>query len=221
MIDVLTSATLKYLREHWWDDAFTDFLIDTLRPRPGNRILDVGCGTGMAEIRIGRLHLSQLRLFGVDLRFDRVAVARHDTAAHNQRVSFAAADAAALPFPSNVFDSTYGVAVLQHVADLTGAVREMTRVTRPGGRIVTVEPDNAARYWHSSEASGVEAYAARNRFFAAMHAVAAAPPENAVGPRLDYRKALDTYERAARAAGAGFVEIQHATVFATVGQKGE
>lgn len=277
MIDVLTSATLKYLREYWWNDAFTEFLIDTLKPRPGNRILDVGCGTGMAEIRIGRLHLSQLRLFGVDLRFDRVAVARHDTAAHNQRVAFAAADAAALPFPSGVFDSTYGVAILQHVADLSGAVSEMARVTRPGGRVVAVEPDNAARYWHSSEPAGVEAYAVRNRFFAAMHAAVPAAPEYAVGPRiptlfaahgvepidvrlfpvprvhlgappdavwderhraidreieladspavvragLDYRQALDAYERAARAAGAGFVEIQHATVFATVGQKGE
>ncbi len=109
MIDVLTSATLKYLREYWWNDAFTEFLIDTLRPRPGNRILDVGCGTGMAEIRIGRLHLSQLRLFGVDLRFDRVAVARHDTAAHNQRVAFAAADAAAAtPVPSESAESASG-----------------------------------------------------------------------------------------------------------------
>ena len=277
MIDVLTSATLKYLREYWWNDAFTEFLIDTLRPRPGNRILDVGCGTGMAEIRIGRLHLSQLRLFGVDLRFDRVAVARHDTAAHNQRVAFAAADAAALPFSSGVFASTSGVAILQQVADLSGAVSEMARVTRPGGRVVAVEPDNAARYWHSSEPAGVEAYAVRNRFFAAMHAAVPAVPEYAVGPRiptlfaahgvepievrlfpvprvhlgappdavwderhraidreieladspavvragLDYRQALDAYERAARAAGAGFVEIQHATVFATVGQKGE
>jgi len=144
-------------------------------------------------------------------------------------------------------------------------------------RVVAVEPDNAARYWHSSEPAGVEAYAVRNRFFAAMHAAVPAVPEYAVGPRiptlfaahgvepievrlfpvprvhlgappdavwderhraidreieladspavvragLDYRQALDAYERAARAAGAGFVEIQHATVFATVGQKGE
>src|SRR5262245_2853634 len=97
-IDVLTSPTLKYVRERWWDEAFTAFLADTLRPRPGNRILDVGCGEGLAEIQIGRLHISQLRLVGVDLTIERVMVARHETAAHNQRVGFATADAHDLPF---------------------------------------------------------------------------------------------------------------------------
>ena len=61
-VDALTSPTLKHLREHWWDDAFTEFLAETLRPRPGNRILDVGCGEGLAEVAIGRLQVSQVRL---------------------------------------------------------------------------------------------------------------------------------------------------------------
>ena len=42
MIDALISPTLKYLRERWWNDEFNDFLTETLRPRAGNRILDVG-----------------------------------------------------------------------------------------------------------------------------------------------------------------------------------
>ena len=42
-IDALTSPTLKHLRARWWNDDFTEFLAETLRPRPGNRILDVGC----------------------------------------------------------------------------------------------------------------------------------------------------------------------------------
>ena len=64
-VDALTSPTLKNLREHWWDDDFTEFLAETLRPRPGNRILDVGCGEGRAEVEIGRLQVSQVRLFGL------------------------------------------------------------------------------------------------------------------------------------------------------------
>src|SRR5688572_3314464 len=111
-LDALISPTLKHLREFWWNDEFTAFLRETLRPRPGNRILDVGCGEGTAEISIGRLHLSQIRLFGVDRLLDRVIVARHATASHNQRVGFAAADACCLPFPDSAFDSTYCVAVL-------------------------------------------------------------------------------------------------------------
>ena len=92
-IDALASPTLKHLRERWWNDDFTEFLQETLRPRAGNRILDVGCGEGTAEVHIGRLHVSQIRLYGVDLMVERVIVARHETAAHNQRVGFATADA--------------------------------------------------------------------------------------------------------------------------------
>ena len=106
-IDALTSATLKHLRESWWDDAFTAFLAETLAPRPGNRILDVGCGEGLAEVAIGRLHISQLRLVGIDLAASKVAAARQETISHNQRVGFAAADARCLPFKDGVFDSIY------------------------------------------------------------------------------------------------------------------
>lgn len=179
-LDALTSPTLKHLRESWWNDEFTAFLRETLRPRPGNRILDVGCGEGMAEISIGRLHLSQIRLFGVDQLLNRVVVARYATASHNQRVGFAAADASRLPFVDSVFDSTYCVAVLQHVAAVAETVSEMARVTRTGGRVVVVEPDNTARYWFSSVPSGAEAYAARTRFFSAT----GDHPDGNVGPRV-------------------------------------
>src|SRR5688572_1039403 len=124
MIDHLTSATLKHLRETWWDDQFTEFLKETLRPRAGNRILDVGCGEGTGEVAIGRLHVSQLRLVGVDLIVEKVIAARQATASHNQRAWFAAGDACRLPFTDGAFDSTYCVAVLQHIKDVDAAVRE-------------------------------------------------------------------------------------------------
>jgi SAM-dependent methyltransferase len=183
-IDALTSPTLKYLRERWWDDQFTEFVFETLRPRPGNRILDVGCGEGEAEIRIGRRHVSQLRFFGVDLMIERVMVARRETRAHNQRVGYATADASALPFRDGVFDSTFCVAVLQHIADVESAVKEFARVTLPGGRIVAVEPDNSARYLYSSAAAGRRVFELSTRFFTALVAARGEVVEGAVGPRL-------------------------------------
>src|SRR5204863_511911 len=72
-VDVLTASTLKHLRERWWSGEFTDFLRETLQPRAGDRILDVGCGAGTAEVRLGQLGISQMRLFGVDLIPTRVA----------------------------------------------------------------------------------------------------------------------------------------------------
>ena len=274
-IDALTSPTLKYLRERWWDEAFTGFLAETLRPRAGNRILDVGCGEGLAEVHIGRLHVSQLRLVGVDLMIERVMVAQRETAAHNQRVGFATADARWLPFRDAAFDATFCIAVLQHIGDVSSAVRELARVTAEGGRILAVEPDNGARYWYSTLQSGFRAFEMSGQFFAAVTAARGDITDPGVGPRLpalfvrsgveplavrlfpvsqtqlgaapdemwarrraaieqtvaltsdasvralgrEYLNLLDVYAREAREAGAAFVEIQHTTLFATVGQK--
>ena len=183
-IDALTSPTLKHLRARWWDDNFTEFLVETLRPRPGNRILDVGCGEGTAEVRIGRLHVSQIRLVGIDLIFDRVKTANQVAAGHNQRVGFAVADASRLPFRAHAFDSTFCVAVLQHIADLDTAVRECARVTVKGGRVLAVEPDNKARYSYAATAAGTAAFEKSVRFFDAVAAVRGDAGDPKVGPRL-------------------------------------
>jgi ubiquinone/menaquinone biosynthesis C-methylase UbiE len=186
-IDSLTMPTLKHLREQWWNDEFTEFLVETLRPRPGNRILDVGCGEGLAEVSIGRLHLSQIRLAGVDNVPAKVAQARRETAAHNQPAWFAAGDAVRLPFTAGAFDSTYCVAVLQHVRDVEAAVGEFARVTREGGRIVAVEPDNAARYTYTSVPAGAAVFEAVRRVFAEAGSSVGESTDPVVGPKLAER----------------------------------
>lgn len=276
-VDGLTAATLKHLRERWWDDSFTEFVKDTLQPRAGRRILDVGCGTGTAEVKLSRLRLTQVELFAVDLLIDRVAQAHGAARSHNIDAHFAAADACRLPFAKASFDSVFCVAVLQHIGDVRSAVQEMARVTRPGGRIVAVEPDNSARYFYSSVDDGQRAHEAARRFFSALAEARGDLSDPAVGPQLptmfsqsgieplsvqvfpvsgarlgapsadvwhnrraavseeidrapnesirrlgqDYLKILDRYAAAAAAAGPGFVEIQNAMLFATVGQREE
>jgi ubiquinone/menaquinone biosynthesis C-methylase UbiE len=165
-IDALTSATLRHLRDRWWNEAFTSFLEEILRPRAGKRILDVGCGTGRGEVTLSRLRVSQMQLFGVDQALPRLRQAVEATRGANARASYAAADACRLPFAPGVFDSTYCVAVLQHIRDLNGALAEIARVTKPNGRILVVEPDNQAIYWFSSLPSGLEAFEIGRRFFA-------------------------------------------------------
>lgn len=183
-VDALTSPTLKHLRERWWDSEFSDFLRDTLRPRPGTRILDVGCGEGTAEISLGRLQISQVSLFAIDRRLDRAQKTASVGSAHNIKVHVANADALALPFADASFDSTFCVAVLQHVHDVGRAVGELARVTVPGGRVVAVEPDNAARYWFSSLPSGQRTYELGTRFFHAAERARGGALDPSVGPKL-------------------------------------
>jgi SAM-dependent methyltransferase len=181
-LDALTSSTLKHLREQWWTDTFTEFLVETLRPRAGKRILDVGCGTGIGEISLARMRLSQVELFGVDLIVERVRAAAEAARGVNAQASYAAADATSLPFGNGQFDSTYCVAVLQHIRDVGVAVGELARVTRQGGRLLIVEPDNAARYWFSSLPSGMDAFAMGQRFFIGLAVARGESPAAQTGP---------------------------------------
>jgi hypothetical protein len=221
-LDALTSSTLKHLREFWWDDAFTAFLGETLRPRPGRRILDVGCGNGTAELSLARLRLSQMHMFGVDLIPERVRDAHKATRGINVRVGYAAADACRLPFAAGVFDSTYCVAVLQHIRDLAGALGEIARVTKPGGRVLVVEPDNTARYWFSSLPSGMDTFEIGRRFFSGL-GNAREKPCGGGGParagavrsdrhRADVRQPLSRQHRASRRTARDVVGIAPSAV---------
>ena len=179
--DALTSPTLKHLRGQWWTDAFTTFLAEALRPKPGMRILEVGCGTGTAEVNLARLRLSQLDLVGIDISAARVRDALTATRYMNATVGFAAADACHLPFPNASFDATFCVAVLQHIGDVSKALAECARVIKPGGKFLAVEPDNAARYWFSSLPSGMAAFEKGQRFFAAAASAGRETAPAAVG----------------------------------------
>jgi SAM-dependent methyltransferase len=183
-LDALTSATLKHVRDEWWDDAFTTFLVERLRPRAGNRILDVGCGAGAVELRLSRLRVPQITLVGIDRVVERAIVAERTTDGHNLRAAFAAADGCHLPFPDNTFDCTFCVAVLQHIPQAAEALREFARVTRDGGRILAVEPDNAARYWYSSAPEGMIVFTHARTFFDALAHSRGEAYDPRVGPRL-------------------------------------
>jgi SAM-dependent methyltransferase len=183
-VDALIAGTLKNVREQWWDASFSEFLQETLRPRPGNRILDVGSGEGTAELSLGRMQVSQLKLVAIDRDFSRVSQTAAMGRSHNHRLALAAADATRLPFSEAAFDATFCVAVLQHVVDVDSAVREFARVTRAGGRVLTVEPDNSARYWYSSIATGQTAFDLATRFFGAVAAARGEATDLAIGPKL-------------------------------------
>src|SRR4030095_6824689 len=183
-LDALTSLTLKHVRERWWNDAFGDFLEGALKPKPGKRILDVGCGVGTAEISLARLQVSQLRLFGVDMIKDRVREALNRVRGINARAGFASADAGYLPFVDRVFDCTFCVAALQHVRAVALARAALSRGARAGGRVLAVEPDNENRYWYSSIPSGMEAFELGRRFFTALALARGEAPPVAIGPTL-------------------------------------
>jgi SAM-dependent methyltransferase len=107
---------------------------------PGGRVLDVGCGTGDFCVLLAS-RLSDGTIVGIDPNQGLLDVARGRVDEAGLGVDFRVGDGAALPFDDDAFDVATIERTLQHVADPTAVVREMTRVTRPGGTVLMTEPD--------------------------------------------------------------------------------
>jgi len=111
--------------------------------RPGHKVLDVGCGAGTDTVPLAGLVYDQGQVVGVDYDEDMIAEADRSAAdaGASHYVKHVQADATALPFESNEFDSCRSERLLQHLLDPAQALSEMVRVTKPGGWIVILDTD--------------------------------------------------------------------------------
>ncbi len=102
----------------------------------GLRVLDYGCGHGMAAVVLAR---RGARVTAFDLSEGYLSEAAHRAAANRVRLHLVQADGECLPFADQSFDRIWGNAVLHHL-DLVAAGRELFRVLRPGGVAVFCKP---------------------------------------------------------------------------------
>jgi ubiquinone/menaquinone biosynthesis C-methylase UbiE len=117
--------------ETWVRPAF-----ERLQPLAGKRVLDYGCGHGMASVVLAR---RGARVTAFDLSAGYLAEAARRALANEVDVELVQADGERLPFAGGSFDRVWGNAVLHHL-DAGRAARELWRVLRPGGVAVFCEP---------------------------------------------------------------------------------
>ncbi|HXD32094.1 MAG TPA: class I SAM-dependent methyltransferase [Pyrinomonadaceae bacterium] len=101
----------------------------------GLRVLEIGCGMGTDGAEFAKAGADYT---GVDLTEAAVDLARKRFEAFNLQGTFRSADAENLDFPDESFDLVYSHGVLHHTPDTAGAVREVHRVLRKGGRAVVM-----------------------------------------------------------------------------------
>ncbi|HEX6343731.1 class I SAM-dependent methyltransferase [Umezawaea sp.] len=131
VVDHFSARAGRYDRSSSWctDDDLGDLVLRSARPCPSDRVLDVACGTGL----VSRLFAGRVaEVVGVDVT-EAMAV---QAAPHLSRLHIGRAEA--LPFDDGEFDVVVCRQGIQFM-DLPDAVREMVRVTRPGGRVVLVD----------------------------------------------------------------------------------
>jgi ubiquinone/menaquinone biosynthesis C-methylase UbiE len=127
--------------DSWFDTPLGAFVDQTetrcafglLESLPGERILDVGCGTGNFSLKLAA---AGAVVTGVDLSEEMLTVARRRAAGEGRSIDFLPGAGESLPFDDGSFDAAITMATLEFVDDPEKVLGEMLRVTRPGGRVL-------------------------------------------------------------------------------------
>jgi demethylmenaquinone methyltransferase/2-methoxy-6-polyprenyl-1,4-benzoquinol methylase len=130
----LTNTVLSAGQDRGWRRATRA----ALGLRPGERVLDVGAGTGVSTEDLSR---SGAFAVGADLSVGMLRAGRET----RRSVPLVAGDALRLPFPDATFDAITISFALRNVVDTDAALRELARVTRKGGRLVVCEFSHPTR----------------------------------------------------------------------------
>lgn len=121
-----------------WSRRLAPLFLDFAGIARAERVLDVGCGTGSLSVCLARnAQIGSVR--GLDL--SPVYIDHAQRMNHDARINFQVGDACALPFPDASFDHALSMLVLQFIPEADRAVREMRRVTRPGGTVAAATWD--------------------------------------------------------------------------------
>jgi len=122
-----------------WSRRLAPLLIDFAGLADGERVIDVGCGTGSLTFALPRA-ANIAEIAAID--FSPVFVEEARRRNQDSRISIRQADACALPFEDAYFDRALALLVLHFVPETGKAVSEMRRVTRPGGVVAAAVWDH-------------------------------------------------------------------------------
>lgn len=128
--DVMNSVMTAGLHHKWRQRA-----ADLAAVGPGDRVLDVACGTGDLAIELKSRVGAQGEVIGSDFSEGMLELARRK----DPSIPFEWGNALELPYESDRFDAATVGFGARNFADLDQGLREMTRVVRPGGRVVVLE----------------------------------------------------------------------------------
>jgi demethylmenaquinone methyltransferase/2-methoxy-6-polyprenyl-1,4-benzoquinol methylase len=121
------------------DKGWRTFAVEAAGVRAGDTVLDVCCGTGDLSLELSRKVGHAGRAIGTDFCEEMVRLGRVKADDQQDPVRLGVADTLRLPFRSGLFKAVTVGFGIRNVADLRAGIREMARVTAPGGKVAILE----------------------------------------------------------------------------------
>jgi len=119
------------------DIRWRKFMVNRL-PKDAEKVLDVATGTGDVAIDIKKRR-PEVNVTGVDFVREMMNTAKVKTSGRKLKIDYVGSDAMCLPFKENTFDAATIAFGLRNIPDRLGAIKEMARVVKPGGKVLTLE----------------------------------------------------------------------------------
>jgi ubiquinone/menaquinone biosynthesis C-methylase UbiE len=136
----------RFVQQAQWTQNLRHHLYGRVNLDKARRVLEVGCGTGAVLTEL--LMQSHGEIFGLDISEEYLHLAAHNLPG----IPLSCGDAHGLPYPAGVFDISLCHFLLLWVVDPVLVVREMARVTQPGGAVLALaEPDYGGRIDYPEE----------------------------------------------------------------------
>ena len=125
-------------------------ILEALALKPGFRVLDVGSGPAHQVLEMSSVVGDSGRIDGVDAAESALDIARQ-RCSELDNVNFQLGDASNLPFDDATFDAVMSSQVFEYLDDVAGAIAEMYRVLKLGGRVLIHDSEWSAFMWNSSD----------------------------------------------------------------------
>ncbi len=135
-------------RDFWWNEDYLLLLARRFDLARVGSVLDVGAGVGHWGMLLATVLPPDASITGLerDPRWVAEATRRAGRRTDSARFRFDQGVAEALPYEDETFDLVTCQTVLMHVAEAQAVIREMVRVTKPGGLVLAAEPNNRASF---------------------------------------------------------------------------
>ncbi len=123
------------------EDVLRDRTIALAQIKPGDCVLEVGCGTGTLSLAAKRQAGPAGQVFGIDVIPGMIEVSQQKAAQANEAITFQLASINDMPFPENQFDVVMCSFMIFHMSEATrrAGISEIQRVLKPGGVLLILD----------------------------------------------------------------------------------